>query len=761
MEGNQDLPIALRRTPRASVGGDRAAPSKVAEPKTSALAAASRTPGKPRARKRVRFSDPGPEIEHHDSEGPAHSSPSSTGLTPMVRRSSLRGTTPPSKRRRHSTPLRTSSSLDDDDGEQDELAGPTNTAGNKTSEIHFFSLRQVLDDRVKRRIRRNGLSEEMNTIAETKRRTTRDREAEMQRLRDELAQKDEEIERLHNTTLVQDTDRILDLEQEVEQLRTELLNRTSAAATPAADETQHFDWTLAARDPFSDSYMDDDDEGFGDSTMADLVCGTPSRTRGNAGGSFPTPPCTSPTIPSTPCSMRRAAPATPKSHAGVQASLPDPEKQALEEELGSLRLELAKLTDTLESHAALQGRLAAKLSSASSVQAETSADVEAHLDSVLQSLSDRTAALLDLNSSLSTLGFAGNDAGEIVASLSGAFRSARLELEYLTPGEIALPLSSRGAEVLDLVLSRLRDLGRQTREDETTIDEYHALELSLRQQLGARVDAMDGARRDLQRARAESRDKDARIGDLEVGLDRLKGAAEGYRRDIAELEDLVQRVEQEGAAAEARLQTDLSSTREDLAGRGAAVSELEAKLASVLEQTEALRTQIADLQARKASEIRALNRSHGHALALRDARVAELRGEIDSINASLREAHETIRQLRVENGGLARRVDDEKSRAKVAVDAMKAELERVMQMSSGLLAAASTPKEKKKTRTATVIEGPAARTRRRSSVGGKRGQPAAVGEAEGGVKGKKRRRYDSGLGFLDEDEDGDEVDMVA
>ncbi|KAI1398634.1 hypothetical protein F4819DRAFT_468006 [Hypoxylon fuscum] len=740
MGEGQDLPIALRRTPRASIGGKGSSDTSRLQ-KGEAASTCSKTPSKPRSKKRVRFSDPGPEIQHHDAS-------STTGLTPMVRRTSL-GAAPSAKRRRHSTPLRRR--LDPEE-EEDELSGAGINNNNSNNEVRFLSLRQVLDDRVKRRIRRNGLSEEMNAITQEKRRRTLDHKAQLQRLRDELAEKDQEIERLQNTTMAHDTDRILELEDEIEALRNNLQDRSSG---PNADQTMAYDWTMAARDPFSDSYMGEEDEGFGDTTMADLVCSTPSKNRASA--SFPTPPCTSPAIPATPCSMRRGPPVTPQSHhAGVQASLPDPEKEALEAELGSLRLELTKLTDVLESHEALKARIADRLIATSTPsKPEDSKDVEAHLDSVLQSLGDRTAALLDLNSSLSSLGFAGNDASEIVTSLTGAFRSARLELEYLTPGEITLPLSSRGAEVLDLVLVRLRDLGRQVRENEDEIDEYHALELSLRQQLGARVDAMDGMRTQL-------RERDERIGELEIGVERLKGAAEGYRRDVAELETLVQRVEEEGKATATQLQSEVASTHADLTESKTIVAELEAKLTSVREQAESFKTQLANLQRRRSSEIKALNKYHGTALAVRDARVVELRRGIEDVNKSLHEAHTTIQQLRVENLGLNQRVDDEKRRAKEAVDSMKAELERVLKMSSDFLA---TPKKAapttRKTRSSSLTSGVEEEKERSTTPDGSPLRPGAFltgGLAKAG-KGRKKRKYDSGLGLLDEDEDG-AVDLV-
>ncbi|KAK8034449.1 hypothetical protein PG993_009444 [Apiospora rasikravindrae] len=729
MEGSLDLPIALRRTPRRSLSR-RDNNTTVAPTYGNHQPQPAKTPGRTKTKKRVRFSDPGPEISSHDNDD--YTTSGSTGLTPMVRRSSL-GATTPSKKRRYSTPTRTRSNEDD----VDELA---NTPA--SNEIRFVSLRQVLDDRVKRRIRRHGLSEEMNVIqSEKKQRVSQDK-AELERLRCELAEKDDEIERLRDVTFLQDTSRIHELEQQVQELRGELGNRSSTFA----DQTQ-YDWTTAARDPFSDSYMEEDGDGFGDTTMGELLCSTPSRTR-DARSSFPSPPCTSPTIPTSPCSMRGKSPIPTTSHVSVQACLPDPEKEALEAELGSLRLELTKLTDALESHETLKSRIAGKLAVAQTApDSEHEPDLEAHLDGVLQSLSDRTAALQDLNASLGGLGFRGGDASEIVASLASAFRSARLELEYLTPGEITLPLSSRGAEVLDLVLTKLRDLARKTREHEDAIDEYHELELSLRQQLGARVGAMDNLRRDLAQGAAQLREKDARIEELDVSVNRLRGAVDGYRRDVGELEALVQRMETEADEARTAALDDMEQhfqqQKAETEGRhGAAMRQLEIRLAAVVSQTGELRIQLADVQARRAAETAELNRAHGRGLALRDARVAELRGEIDGINESLRGAHETIRQLRVENATLASGLESEKRTAREAVERMQAELERVL--------AATTPKKPlRRSSRGKAVSTPGAEQQQQQI---RPGTFLSGGLARSG-QDRKRRRYDSGLGLLEEDMD--------
>ncbi len=130
-----------------------------------------------------------------------------------------------------------------------------------------------------------------------------------------------------------------------------------------------------------------------------------------------------------------------------------------------------------------------------------------------------------------------------------------------------------------------------------------------------------------------------------------------------------------------------------------------------------------------------------------------LRDEVDRVNSALRSAHDTIRQLRVDKAGLTTRLADEKAKAKAAIDAVKTELERAVRIGHDLLL--STPKkgrrpsdEADRDAMPAVVVRPggllAADLARRSSSDG---------------KSKKRRRYDSGLGFLDEEDM--EADMEA
>ncbi|KAK3292899.1 uncharacterized protein B0H64DRAFT_418813 [Chaetomium fimeti] len=706
MEGGSEtseLPIALRRTRR----NPSPKQTPCASPKRPARG--NLAMNTPKSRKgRVRFSDPGPDLAGKKYQ-------SSTGLTPMIQRTSLSGSRTP---RRRSTPARLFPSNGNGIPGLDSQGSPFG------GEVHFLPLRQVLDGRVKRRIRRNGLSEEMNTISTEKRRRAEETKAEIERLRTELAEKDGEIERLHDETVVLDTERVWDLEQQVASLKRQLASRSGVQEVPSSPPVG---WTSAARDPYSDNFMelDVEDSGaeFGESTRAELACSTPTRRMCAA---FPTPPATSPEpkTPETPC---RHLP-TPRSSTAIQTSLPDPEKQHLEEELGLLRLEVAKLTTTLESYSALTSRLSDKLTpilpqTSSDEPSTEDPDIETHLTTVLQTLSDRTAALTALDSSLKTLGFPGADGFEVLESLRASLRTARLELEYLTPGETPLPLTGAGLEVLTLTLTHLRDLTHKFRDATDTIDEYHALIISLRSQLRARVAATDSLSSQLTTTEHTVHTKDAHIAALDA---HLADAAQAHTRDVADLESLTARLETDLAAARAAAESEN-------AAHAVVVAELEGQLAAAQARMEGLQAEMDALVVKHGEERGVLERAHGAALAERDARVVELEGEVE-------------RRLRAENRRLGEVGVRERGRAEEVVRGMRGELEKVLRMGEGFLSGNRGGGEDESEVVAPLGE---------SKVGRSLSDSDDVASLSG--RTGKRRKYDSGLGFLDEEADAADV----
>lgn len=620
----------------------------------------------------------------------------------------------------------------------------------------------MLDGRVKRRIRRNGLSEEMNIIYAERRRRANETKAQVERLKAELAEKDEEIERLHDETIEIDSERIWGLEQQIATLKEELaaqsrVRQQQQQAQEPTPDNSGVEASVVERDPFTTSfrmdldsqfdidggvsYGDDDeadDDQFGESTLADLVSSTPTRSRRAAGHvSFPSPPSTSPTSlpeedrPHTPSRSSRKPPSalrqqltpTPSqthSHASVQTSSelddssPDTQLQTdLESELvSSLRQELQSLTSTIESYSSLATKFSSSPSSLTTPQA---------LESLLTSL---TNELTTLQSQILGLGFPGTTPLETLSTIHSAFRTARLELEYLTPGEIALPLTSSGAAVLDLLLEKLRDLGRLNKEKDDAIDEYHSIEQSLRAQLGARVDAMRILSGQLE-------EREGRVRELEWGIEELRRVEGGV------VKDLEGRLEGEAARA--------AGVKNESEERRRMIQELEGRLEIVITEKEGFEIKVDECR----REVEGLEKT----LQERNARVMQLEGEVERVGEELKGACETVRKLRVENGRLEKaneeleeeneelveRVEDEKMKAREVMNTLGGLVNR---MGEGL----RTPPQSSRKR----------RAARRSLNGEEEGggeDGLLSGEAATNAgKGNKRRRYDSGMGLLEEDE---------
>ena len=753
---DDERPIAVRRKRRSSVGPSVQSHS-TSRPTTTHPDGMATPPATPkRSTKRVRFHDPSPETESV-----------STGLTPFVRRTSL--ATPTSKGRQN---------------RQTQWNRAEHNGRPLSGTLQFAPLRQILDGRVKRRLKRNRLSEEINRIEWDKKNEAKDRKSEVQRLREELALKDLEVQSMRdeqdiasqiggesggrvniNTT---SGAKVQELEEEIRHLKAELQRRETATMEDP-------DWTLAARDPFN---FDDDDENmitnydddFRTSLLDDEMITTPTRLN----TSFSSPPST---MPNTPCKLVSSV------NAGIQASLPilDPEKGILKTQLQSLEAEISKLTAAIAFNSDNSYRLTQKLSDF--IHSEEPLDhttLDSALDTVLTQLAlsqahalDRSAAFSALSNEITSLGFSSSGPESTVETIVAQFRQARLELEYLTPGEVVEGFENE--KLLDMLVSRIRILLKKVQERDDSIDQYHEQELLLRQQLNTRCDAMDDMKKELFLANDVIGNLRDEIKEQEIGNERLKSALERYREEVSNLESLIERMESEHQSnseqlrseileAEARLRNEIvqhDTSKADVEGKEIIVMELERRLTAALQAAAVAKRQLDNLAAAekgsKTEQHEALvlasqrERDHGTALALRDARVSELRNEIARVNEALQTAHSTILSLRKENNELVAQVDGEKSRGLLVVNAMRDQLMRVVETGTGYVTGDG------------AVQGPS-----REAGEGSMGSPSENASAgvvrkggmfdaslvrRGSKSGKKRRRYDSGLGFLGEEDE--------
>lgn len=750
--GEDELPIALRRVRRSCSNHNLQRDSQPKPSKRSNHIFGIETPPATpqRTKKRVRFSDPGPAI-------------SATGLTPFISRN-LSISTPSSKRRHSSSGTRWNLALDD-----------TPISGT----LQFAPLRQVLEGRVKRRLRRNRLSEEVNTIEWEQRQEKKAEKAEIARLQDALRRKDLELQYLreeHETASqlggepLTPTSQVHDLEAQVAELKAELERRESVGL--GQDDPN---WTMAARDPFdADAFMQDYDDDFDDG-MTEMLVSTPLRR------SFPSPPATVSNTPSK---------SPPNHNIGVQASGLDPAKRLLEEQLETLQSELGDLTKSVEQSNTTHERLSAKLAAfIPPVDDCPDESLDFALDSVLTHLALAQSSAIESENRFSALTTelhsifptsstpSGATAEVVIQTLHDQFRSARLELEHLLPGEQSQGFDNTA--LLSMLLTRLRTHVERVKRQDDEIDQYHEQEVSLRSQLSARVDAMRGLQEKLTSAEVIIRTLEREVGDKDESLRKLTAALESYRTEISSLETLISRLDVEHTAtlesAKTQLENMYNAALERIQGemgktemvqaeselQQSLITELDARLTSAIAAADNLRNQLQQLAAEReaaahqVSNIQGLagqrEHEHGSALALRDACVAELRGELEHVNAALKGAYDDIITLKLavqEGEGAAER---ERQRGKERVEGIKGELRRVLEMAAG-----GTPKKGEASgggrrqagldmegvvmqRSGGLFDGQAARRR-----------AASVGSGEE-ARAPKRRKYDSGLGSVDEE----------
>ncbi|PSR80098.1 hypothetical protein BD289DRAFT_374606 [Coniella lustricola] len=622
-----NLPIALRRPRR------RATQKEPAETHSLSMPATPR-----RDKKRVRFSEPGlagEAIPDNDCSSP------STGLTPFMRRAKLSGSADGRKRRRHSGPAALTVThallLKSDEGCKNEVA--------------FLPLRQVVDGRVHRRLRRDGLSDEMHHVgADTKRKISMF-ESEIEELRAALAARDAEIRRLSDATSSSGN-----TPQDIHSLRTqvELLRHVLQEVLPPTlrydngpIDYSDVNGVECGQDSvsFRDRIMVDVEAGndlghiFDDSTMFRPACSTPKQRQADLRHSFPTPPSTSPVMGMVSPPRREVSTTTSHVAEHLQVDQNVHENSEAEDDTASLYLEIEKLTSTVEGYEAMTSRLAHKMApiapengSAADAILESrspSVKVEVQLNRLIDAFRERKAALAKMTDRLGDLGFRGNDAPEMLASLRAAFREARLELEYFEPGESTLPLTASGAAVLDLLLTRLRALARERLEQQ---EKHNAVAVSLRRQLAVHVEDVDALREEIGTLKGKVKLRNVRIQELETGMDKLKMTVKTYTRDIAELEKLAQKLECDLAAANTELQRANEDHNDEQKEQSEALQDQNATILSLEERLRCAADQAAALRTRHEEELATIQHQHPSTTALKDNPTAGLGLEIAERN---------------------------------------------------------------------------------------------------------------------------------
>ncbi|KAI7773268.1 hypothetical protein LA080_011374 [Diaporthe eres] len=595
-------------------------------------------------------------------------------------------------------------------------ANNDNKNNNTSSVVHILPLRtQILDDHIKRRIRRNGLSAEMND-AYGEKRVRRERTlAELRRARDELRSRDAEIERLRELTALfdgsggdlsqsnhhheegdEEASRVQDLERELSRLREQVLGRRRGggdevplSSSPPVVMRDDDDWGAmggmsdGGSDAGGDFAQDFDDE-FGESSVAELESGGTSaqhhhyRQQQQFKGKRPaalhlhgptlTPPSTSPTkLPSSPVRQIHSSGSSSAAEmrntmacdAGIQAAAvsTDAGSQACIPDPG-----LDALHDELSTLRAEVTSLNDSLSERDSLQARMGEKLSQHqLTPSPSSAQDDTAADQDVELQLDIVLQDLAEKTTRLAELSSLLMSP--PTDGSTTNDDKEEATAELASALHSVRQALGDLDPDTPLPPAAAptlalaaDRLRELDTTLKQrtaELSERDAALEARDEQLAAATAQAQENDARAANLEADVAHLGRTITSLRDAVADLQ-----------ATSATQQADLDDARDAALQQGAAAAEAEARLAEAVARLASLGTRLSE----------------------RESALRGREGEVETLRAALAEARATVARLRE---GAAR----EKGAARDAVRAMRAQMIAALRVGEGFLGEEGVAKE--------------------------------------------------------------------
>ncbi|KAJ5641676.1 hypothetical protein N7490_005676 [Penicillium lividum] len=620
---------------------------------TTASPAPKRAVSTPKkSRKRVRFSDPGPRLLDHDS--------CSTGLTPAMQRTSfdagLPGSgdrTPSRKARRRSAPTpRFRRSFD-----------PLEPFDETSSErvVQFTPLRQILDTRTKRRIRRIGLSDETNRIQREKREvaTFEKTLATLIRERDNLQQQLTSLKQSWETP----EDQLPSYEsfwmssqvraREVEEQTTLLCDGVSVTSHRSLDERV--------------SSVENDGDTFMLNESAIISSNSPVfRSRRNI---------------HPPSPERLGLFDGPDDDATVQTLLEntheDTDMQTLTLDLEAARNEKLDLFNACRSQmSTLENSELGESLRKLSPPPDFVENILATLTAALSRASDATKTLEGISQECSSLGFSGNSMDDVLSDIRSQFRSARLELERAVPGETADAPLGDGKATLCALVERVKSLAKELGSER----KYHhgslSREKALRGQfdnllyryeaaaekIGSLEDSIASSAGDMLHTRMRMQDLENEDQEKTVGIDRLNTALEKYHKDVKGLEDLVSKMEDENVAIKSKYRAQISALREQVSHERKqrsnaefSASEYESRIRQLEEIVERNHTRASDLTA----QIDALEKEH---------------------QTALQEKTQDEQKHAQETGYLSVRI----SKLATSLDAIRSEAQRLRQINNGL-----------------------------------------------------------------------------
>ncbi|OJJ46933.1 hypothetical protein ASPZODRAFT_1858152 [Penicilliopsis zonata CBS 506.65] len=704
--------------------------------------------------KRVRFSDLGP---CHHGLGDA-----STGLTPAILRTSFEESSPKSnsRTRRRSTPMvRSRRSLDS--------AFPllTPQPGNI---FQWTPLRQVLDSRTQRRIRRVGLSDEINQYEREKRDAVKFEKA-LEILRQERNVQDAEIARLKEELHMKETpssgssDKTSMFETDFTSDRSRA--SCSAPSTPiSSSPTRH----LNNMDDIDDTIMFND-SGFENDTL--LASNSPEmRPRYDA-------------RPLLPSGLSLLMSTSSGVDASAQASMTDPKQEAdifnLSRDLEAAKREKRAIFHQWKtSMLPLHGKSTDELSRLSSPPPDFWDQIIPTLTDALTRASDAAQALESMEQEISGLGFSGDNTKDIIADIRCHFRSARLELERAVPGETANVSLENGSATLDALVKRLKLVVKSLETERHRHNGSISREKALRGQFDALLARYEAASKklgdlentisssasDMLHTRMKMQDLEREGKEQALGIDRLNAALIKYREEIKGLEALVTSLEKENSACQDSYTSELSelkakltneekmrhASQADLSRYEGRIKELERMLQQNVIRVCDLTARIESLEKEREEVVAQLEQKIVDHLQFHETETGALNVRISELTTSLDSTNSEVEQLRRIKTGLEEQLDLEINAKDALLDRWQADQARSFAFMKESINA---ERRKTKVRTANRHLQSDDLQSDITNIGSEPITPVSMTrfvDVEVG-RGKHRRRLDSGIGILSED----------
>ncbi|EKV07885.1 hypothetical protein PDIG_61180 [Penicillium digitatum PHI26] len=422
--------------------------------------------------------------------------------------------------------------------------------------IQFTPLRQILDTRTQRRIRRIGLSDEINNI-EREKRQTRNMERTMQ-------------------ALLQERDSLRDELRAVRQSGMGFEDQVSVAEsywmtpnTPRFGEEISVvsDHNLDYTTPFSNG----DGETFVFNDSAIIVSSSPD-FRGARGHNPPV----------TDSLMLSDEPQTPTRTA--QTKNPVNTEQS---EIHSLTLNLeAARQEKNELFNACRSRISgfndptiSNIFHQSSPPSDFFKNLIEILENALSRASDAAEALEGVAQQCSGLGFSGDGIDDVISDMRSHFRLARLELERALPGETANVSLENGKATLGALVQRVqslaKDLGTERHYHHGSLgrekalqgqfdDLLHRYETAI-SKIDRLEDSIASSAGDTLQARIRIQDLEREVQEQAVGIDRLSTALDKYQYEMKNLENLVENLEKQNTAIKEDYSHQISKLKKEVA----------------------------------------------------------------------------------------------------------------------------------------------------------------------------------------------------